>query len=132
MTHCHDKEFKCLVATTGEEGLDLARQPGPQALLLDIHFPGMDGWEVLDRIKGDTSIRHIPVHVMSVDEPSTRAFRKGASGMTIVQDPETAQSSAMPRATLDRVEVQEVLPPGDIATLLSELATGLRTQEHRP
>lgn len=33
-----------------------------------------------ERINEDTAIRHIPVHVMSIEEPSTKAFRKGAIG----------------------------------------------------
>ena len=80
VTHCHQKGLRCLVALTGEEGLVLARRYMPDAAILDIRLPGIDGWRVLERIKEDTHIRHIPVHVMSVEEPSTKAFRKGAIG----------------------------------------------------
>lgn len=44
-------------------------------------------------------------------------------GMTIVQDPASAQSPEMPRAAIERARVQEVLPSPDIAALLCELGT---------
>ncbi|MFS8069227.1 MAG: response regulator, partial [Byssovorax sp.] len=77
---CHERGLKCLVAPTGEEGLALARKHLPNAVILDIKLPGIDGWQVLERIKEDIAIRHIPVHVMSAEEPSTKAIRKGAIG----------------------------------------------------
>ena len=40
-----------LPATTGEAGLDLARQHKPDLILMDIHLPGMDGYEALTHLK---------------------------------------------------------------------------------
>ncbi len=77
---CRDKGFKCLAAASGEIGLDLARRYLPQGILLDIKLPGMDGWQVLEHLKDSPSTRHIPVHVVSVEEPSTESLRKGAVG----------------------------------------------------
>ena len=78
--HCHDKGFKCLASATGEAGLELARKHLPSAVILDIRLPGMDGWAVLATLKGDTRTRHIPVHVVSVEEASSEALRMGAVG----------------------------------------------------
>ena len=38
------------------------------AITLDIALPGMNGWAVLDRLKHDPAVRHIPVHILSVTE----------------------------------------------------------------
>jgi CheY-like chemotaxis protein len=78
--HAHKKEFKCLLALTGEDGLALARQHGPDAILLDLKLPGMDGWQVLDRLKGEPSLRHIPVHILSAQEETVDAYKRGALG----------------------------------------------------
>ncbi len=80
LKQCHDRGFKCLASATGEEGLSLASEHLPQAVILDIRLPGMDGWAVLEALKEDSALRHIPVHVMSVEDPTIEAFRKGAIG----------------------------------------------------
>ena len=77
---CHDKGFKCLAAATGEAGLELADKHLPSAVILDIYLPGMDGWAVLTALKENTSTRHIPVHIISAEEASKEALRKGAVG----------------------------------------------------
>jgi PAS domain S-box-containing protein len=77
---CHEKHFKCLAAPTGEAGLELADKHLPSAVLLDIRLPGMDGWAVLTALKEDTRTRHIPVHIVSAEETSTEAVRRGAIG----------------------------------------------------
>ena len=80
---CHEKGFKCLAASTGETGLELAEKHLPAAVILDIRLPGMDGWAVLTALKEDTRTRHIPVHIVSVEEASTEALRKGAVGHAV-------------------------------------------------
>ncbi len=77
---CHERDFKCIHAADGKSGLALVRQYKPDAVILDIRMPGMDGWSVLDAIKTDSEIRHIPVHIMSVEEETLDAYRKGAIG----------------------------------------------------
>jgi CheY-like chemotaxis protein/signal transduction histidine kinase len=77
---CHEKGFKCLAASTGEAGLELAGKYLPRAAILDLQLPGMDGWEVLSALKGNTRTRHIPVHIISAQEASTSSLRKGAVG----------------------------------------------------
>lgn len=77
---CHDRDFKCLHAGDGKTGLDLADKFKPDAIILDIRLPGIDGWGVLEALKSNTKIRHIPVHMMSVEEESIDAYKKGAIG----------------------------------------------------
>ncbi|WP_010272809.1 response regulator [Paenibacillus senegalensis] len=62
--------FKVLAALRGDQGLALAKQHKPDAIILDIQLPVVDGWSVLSRLKHNMETRHIPVHIMSVvDEP---------------------------------------------------------------
>ena len=69
-------------AEDGPSGLALARDERPDLVLLDLMLPGLDGWEVLRRIKGDARTAAIPVLVLtaSVDPPLTEhALRLGAT-----------------------------------------------------
>ncbi len=77
---CHEKGFKFLHAVTGESGLKMAEKYLPDAILLDIKLPGIDGITVLDRIKDNSKLRHIPVHIMSALEETIDVYQKGAIG----------------------------------------------------
>ncbi|WP_447977218.1 HAMP domain-containing protein [Candidatus Nitrospira bockiana] len=75
-----EKGFKVLVATRGEAGLGLARRFKPSAITLDLRLPDNDGWTILDRLKHDPATRHIPVHIISVEEARQRGLKQGALG----------------------------------------------------
>src|SRR5437660_1073281 len=62
------KGFKGIVTLQGETAHSLARQFHPDAITLDSHLPDLDGWTVLDRLKIDPTTRHIPVHIISVEQ----------------------------------------------------------------
>ncbi len=47
-------------------------------MTLDIQLPILDGWSVLDRLKRNPRTRHIPVHVISINERTQRGFALGA------------------------------------------------------
>ena len=78
---CAEKGLKSLVAPTGEEGLALAEEFIPGGIILDIKLPGIDGWKVLDALKDNPKTRHIPVHIMSIDDTSKTANKRGAVGV---------------------------------------------------
>ena len=63
--------FGCLYASTGEQGIALARQHRPSAIILDLGLPDMDGQEVLSHLKSDDATRHIPVHIVSGRDPGS-------------------------------------------------------------
>ena len=50
-----------LMAPSGGLGLDLARSHRPDLMLLDIHLPDIDGFQVLARLRADAQMRHMPV-----------------------------------------------------------------------
>ncbi|MFN6494316.1 response regulator [Nostoc sp. DedQUE03] len=82
--------FKVIAAQTGSTGLMLAQQFLPSAILLDIRLPEMDGWTVLDRLKHDPNTRHIPVHIMTVEEGKQRGLQLGA--IAYLQKPLTSET----------------------------------------
>ncbi|MEI7491354.1 MAG: response regulator [Bacteroidota bacterium] len=75
-----EKGYKCLVARDGESGLYLADLHVPSAIVLDIGLPGIDGWEVMERLHQDAKTRHIPVHFISAMDKSREALQMGAIG----------------------------------------------------
>ncbi|HWA89842.1 MAG TPA: HAMP domain-containing protein [Rhizomicrobium sp.] len=63
-----DKGFKVLIATTGAQALELAKQYQPTAVSLDVFLPDMLGWNVLSQLKQNPLTRHIPVQIVTQDE----------------------------------------------------------------
>jgi CheY-like chemotaxis protein/HAMP domain-containing protein len=57
--------FKGIVAVRGDEGLQLAHEYKPDAIILDMRLPIRSGWDVLDHLKRHPDTRHIPVHIVS-------------------------------------------------------------------
>ncbi|ALK98339.1 chemotaxis protein CheY [Massilia sp. WF1] len=79
----HDMEFRCLVALTAEEGLELAAGENPDAILLDMRLPDRSGLSVLQQLKDNPATRHIPVHVVSSQENGGEALHLGAIGYAL-------------------------------------------------
>ena len=50
-----------LEAEDGPQGLELAKSEQPDVILLDVMMPGLDGWEVLQRLLEDDKTREIPI-----------------------------------------------------------------------
>lgn len=56
-----DQGYDVSVASDGQQALEIASAEHPDAVLLDVMMPGMNGMEVLRRLKSDTTLRTIPV-----------------------------------------------------------------------
>lgn len=73
--------FEVMTAADGEEGLRLARDRHPAAITLDVEMPGMDGWEVLARLKAHPILAQTPVVMLTGrgnEHRAARALRQGA------------------------------------------------------
>jgi CheY-like chemotaxis protein/CHASE3 domain sensor protein len=79
----HEKQYRCLVAFDADEGLALAREHRPDAVLLDIRLPDRSGLSVLQLLKDNAQTRHIPVHVVSGSDNGEAALHLGAIGFAL-------------------------------------------------
>lgn len=74
--------YDVTVATTGSQGLKSASSDLPDVILLDIVMPGMDGYEVLRRLKKNRKTKDIPVLILTnltgEEEEVQKAIRLGA------------------------------------------------------
>ncbi|WP_221796283.1 response regulator [Oceanobacter mangrovi] len=80
--HLGQEAIDVRAATSGEEGLELARFLEPDLILLDVLMPGMNGYEVCRRLKRDPQLSKIPVIFLSaLGEPVRRdhGLRVGAA-----------------------------------------------------
>lgn len=83
------RDFEVVTAINGEDGLQLARQEKPKLILLDILMPGIDGLEVLRRLKQDRGTKNIPVALLTnvdKDESVSEGIALGARGYLIKGD----------------------------------------------
>jgi signal transduction histidine kinase/CheY-like chemotaxis protein len=76
----HEQGFQCLVANTADDGVAVARQFLPHAIILDVGLPDHSGLSVLDRLKHNVHTRHIPVHIVSMHDYTQTALAWGAVG----------------------------------------------------
>jgi CheY-like chemotaxis protein/CHASE3 domain sensor protein len=77
LNQANNKGFKCLSAATGEDGLLLALKYKPQAIILDMGLPGINGNQVLTELKANPSLRNIPVQIISANEHSLETIKEG-------------------------------------------------------
>jgi CheY-like chemotaxis protein/signal transduction histidine kinase len=75
--------FDCLLATTADEGMELAQQFRLAAVVLDVKLPDHSGFTVLDRLKHNPSTRHVPVQVISAGDYARAAREMGAAGTLV-------------------------------------------------
>ena len=73
-----ERGFKVVVALRGDTGMAYAHRFSPDAVLLDLGLPVVDGLTVLDRLKHHPDTRHIPVHILSSAEQRQRGLGMGA------------------------------------------------------
>ena len=94
-------------ALDGPSGLEAACHEPPALVILDIGLPGMDGWEVLRRLRQDPRCRRVPVLVLTAhaqEEYRLEADRRGADAfMTKPFEPD-ALRAAVSRLLGDRAQ----------------------------
>ena len=73
------KGFEVRATTSGTEGLQLAKAIQPQAIILDVMMPGMDGWSVLTALKANPETTDIPVIMMTMVNDRNLGYALGAA-----------------------------------------------------
>lgn len=73
-----ERNYKGIIAHQGNTGLSLARHYHPDAIMLDMQLPVMDGSEVLRQLKNDPALRHIPVQIFSGYDRRKESLELGA------------------------------------------------------
>lgn len=77
---------RVLEASSGEEGLHLTDSQKPDLMILDLNMPGMDGFEVLRRLRTREAARPLPVIVLTAlgdEESARRSFEFGATDFLV-------------------------------------------------
>ena len=76
----HEHNYKAIIALDGETGLYHADYYAPDAIILDLGLPGIDGQEVIDHLKANLKTRSIPIHIISAGDFDIELLKKGAIG----------------------------------------------------
>jgi DNA-binding response OmpR family regulator len=73
--------FEVLTAANGQEALDVVRGVRPDAIILDVMMPGLDGWAVLARLKAmDDTMAQVPVVMLTARSSELDRVRGGIEG----------------------------------------------------
>jgi len=101
--------YSVVVANDGEQGLAMARAESPDFIYLDLRLPKIDGFEVLERLRGDVQTASIPVIILSnFGEPELRerGLKLGALEFLVKADTTPSHLSD----TVERVTSPRPLP----------------------
>ncbi|MBM6581950.1 response regulator [Microvirga sp. BT689] len=71
--------FDVVLAKSGRQGLQLAREIRPSIITLDVLMPDLDGWSTLQELKRDADLRDIPVIMVTIVDEENRAYALGAA-----------------------------------------------------
>jgi CheY-like chemotaxis protein len=74
--------YRVLLARDGREAMGILEQYRPDAILLDLVMPNMDGFQLLEARKGDPALRDIPVVVISARDPAGQPIVSSALAVT--------------------------------------------------
>jgi two-component system phosphate regulon response regulator PhoB len=78
--------FRTMIASNGEEGLSLARENLPDAIVLDWMLPGLSGIEVCRQLRSDVKTRDIPILMLTArgeEEDRVRGIETGADDYVV-------------------------------------------------
>jgi DNA-binding response OmpR family regulator len=115
-------QIEVLEAPDGAKGLEIARAEAPDAILLDVMMPGLDGWAVAQALFEDTTTRSIPVIFLTARaDLRDRARGIGVGGLDYITKPfNPVELASLVRAVVAAVE------RGERDALLGEKIAKLR------
>ncbi len=104
-------EYQVMTASSGIEGLQLARRHRPDLFILDIMMPGVDGYQVCRQIRGDPLLQDAPVLFLTAkakDEDKIEGFRAGGDDYLVkpfnMQELELRVKAILRRAGPEKIE----------------------------
>ena len=77
------QDFQIRAVYTGEEGIQSCQETPPDVVILDILMPGMDGWEVCERIRGFSDVPILILSALGSPGSVARALDAGADDYLI-------------------------------------------------
>jgi HAMP domain-containing protein/signal transduction histidine kinase/CheY-like chemotaxis protein len=79
LENAHENNIKVVATTKGSDVIDFMKQFKPYAITMNINMQDTNGWKVMDRLKNDLTLRHIPLYITSASETDREmAYKKGA------------------------------------------------------
>jgi signal transduction histidine kinase/CheY-like chemotaxis protein len=75
----HEKNYKAIIAGSGEAGIECAEKYNPSAIIMDMQIPGADSLSVLQRLRSDQKFSRIPVHIVTATEKKNLLMDLGAT-----------------------------------------------------
>jgi signal transduction histidine kinase/DNA-binding response OmpR family regulator len=100
--------YRVRIADSGPKGLALARTIKPDLIVLDVMMPGMDGWQVLHSLRGDSELAEIPVLMQSMLNERDLGLLLGANEYLVKPVEKTDLTTA----------VRDLLPASAVGNLL--------------
>ncbi len=99
--YLHPQGYQVIPLTDPSQAVERVKQIRPFAVTLDIMMPGIDGWQVLDNLKGDPDTRNIPVIICSIVEELEKGFNLGATDYLVKPILEEDLVNALDRLNTD-------------------------------
>jgi len=80
--------YRVLCAKNGYEALAEVSRAAPSLIILDLKLPKLDGWDLLDRLKGDVTVASIPIVVVTGDSlPSHHELARSRGAADVLTKP---------------------------------------------
>ncbi|WP_426485366.1 HAMP domain-containing protein [Flavobacterium sp. 2] len=83
LERAHQHDIKAVVTTKGNDVIDYINQFQPHAITMDLNMPDTSGWKILDRLKTDFTLRHIPVYIISGEDERNKGLKRGARNFLV-------------------------------------------------
>jgi PAS domain S-box-containing protein len=99
--YLHPQGYQVVPLSDPSQAVERVKQLKPFAVTLDIMMPGIDGWQVLDTLKGDPDTRNIPVIICSIIEDLEKGFNLGATDYLVKPILEDDLVNALDRLNAD-------------------------------
>ena len=115
-TELEDNGFHVLQYMNGDDGMRAIKEYKPDTIVLDIMLDetGLNGWEILEKVKHDPDLKDIPIIISSALEEKKKGFSLGASEYLVKPYPPHKLSSTILQTLLKKEKTGQILVPGNI------------------